>query len=311
VPRHLFPLHLGCGTKRRAEDSPGLGILDIRSYKHIHGEAIIPDADLDFAFPDELETVPAAPSAEAAPESNASALALDFASNHAAKRAKRAAAPASSSGPESSLSRTSSTNTTLSMVHSFLFDSDTPEPPPRSPSSMSPEKTPRAAETQNLDAAAEAAAAEAADAAEDTKRGVNTRKNPKMQKTARDGQRHWHDQVQEMRIPYDLALTGMVHPVHVQQILGQLSQCLVLVATCCSTLPRRSDTSDPECHSPLLICDNVTSSFSTMPKAHMSAFSPPDSLALAHSKLLCRDYSATRQILRPWTTPSRLQSRPP
>ena len=235
LPGHLFPLLLGCGTKRRAEDSlglgildvrsPGLGILDIRSYKHIHGEAIIPDADLDFgwfvAFPDELETVPAAPSAEAAPESNASALALDFASNHA-KRAKRAAAPASSSGPESSLSRTSSTNTTLSTVHSFLCDSDTPEPPPRSPSSMSPEKTPRAAEAQNLDAAAEAAApeaaaAEAADAAEDTNRGVNTRKNPQMQKTARDGQRHWHDKVQEMRIQYDLALTGMVHPQFAEQ----------------------------------------------------------------------------------------------
>jgi hypothetical protein len=87
---------------------------------------------------------------------------------------------------------------------------------------MSPEKTPRAAEAQNLDAAAEAAApeaaaAEAADAAEDTNRGVNTRKNPQMQKTARDGQRHWHDKVQEMRIQYDLALTGMVHPQFAEQ----------------------------------------------------------------------------------------------
>ena len=31
LPGHLFPLLLGCGTKRRAEDSPGLGILDVRS----------------------------------------------------------------------------------------------------------------------------------------------------------------------------------------------------------------------------------------------------------------------------------------
>jgi hypothetical protein len=230
---HLFPLLLGCGSKRRAEDSPGLGILDvnaldIRSYKHIHGEAIIPDADLDFgwfvAFPDELETVPAALSAEAVPASNALAGALDFAVNHAAKtankRAKRAAARASSSGPESSCSRTSSANTKLSTVHSFLCDSDTPEPraPSRSPSSMSPEKTtPRAAEAQNWDAAADAAGAEAAAAAEDSKRGVSTRKNPQMQKTARDGQKHWHDKVQEMRIQYDLAHTGLVHPQFAEQ----------------------------------------------------------------------------------------------
>ena len=61
---HLFPLLLDAvqvGSKRRAEDSLGLGILDVqrstsgrtstftarpfRSYKHMHGEAIL-DADL-------------------------------------------------------------------------------------------------------------------------------------------------------------------------------------------------------------------------------------------------------------------------
>jgi len=247
LPGHLFPLPCDAvqvGSKRRAEDSPYLGVLDvnaldIRPYRHIHGEAIIPDSDLDWfvGFPDELETLPVPHGAEAGPPPapGSSASALDFAATllrtssnpskapaakpAGAKRAKRTAAPASSSTCENSCSRASSANTTLSTAHSFLCDPESPErqAPSRSASSASQENTPprAAAEAQTPDAAAQAAAA--AKAAADLKRGVNVRKNPQMQKTARDGQKHWHDKVQEMRVQYDLAHTGMVHPQFAEQ----------------------------------------------------------------------------------------------
>jgi len=43
------------------------------------------------------------------------------------------------------------------------------------------------------------------------RRGDNVRCNPAMQKTARDGQRYWHDKVKELRTDFDQARTAMTH----------------------------------------------------------------------------------------------------
>ena len=72
-------------------------------------------------------------------------------------------------------------------------------------------------EARLADKEARLADTEAAELAESTRRGVNVRRNPQMQKTARDGQKHWHDKVQEMRLHYDMARTGMVHPQFAEQ----------------------------------------------------------------------------------------------
>ena len=55
--------------------------------------------------------------------------------------------------------------------------------------------------------------------ADSARRGVNLRKNPKMQKMARDGQKHWHDKLLEMRVQYDMANIDMIHPQFAEQRL--------------------------------------------------------------------------------------------
>jgi len=55
--------------------------------------------------------------------------------------------------------------------------------------------------------------------ANSVRRGVNLRKNPKMQKMARDGQKHWHDKLMEMRVQYDMANIDMMHPQFAEQRL--------------------------------------------------------------------------------------------
>ncbi len=55
--------------------------------------------------------------------------------------------------------------------------------------------------------------------ADSARRGVNLRKNPKMQKMARDGQKHWHDKLMEMRVQYDMANIDMMHPQFAEQRL--------------------------------------------------------------------------------------------
>jgi hypothetical protein len=55
--------------------------------------------------------------------------------------------------------------------------------------------------------------------ADSSRRGVNLRKNPKMQKMARDGQKHWHDKLMKMRVQYDMANIDMMHPQFAEQRL--------------------------------------------------------------------------------------------
>jgi hypothetical protein len=59
-------------------------------------------------------------------------------------------------------------------------------------------------------------------------RGENVRNNPQMQKTARDGQKHWHEKVKQMRLQYDFSNTDMVHP----QFGEQRFMCMELNLKC-------------------------------------------------------------------------------
>ncbi len=59
--------------------------------------------------------------------------------------------------------------------------------------------------------------------AQPTFRGTNVRCNPQMQKTARDGQKHWHEKVQHMRDQSDAANTEMAH----KQFSEQRLMCMV------------------------------------------------------------------------------------
>jgi hypothetical protein len=59
-------------------------------------------------------------------------------------------------------------------------------------------------------------------------RGTNVRSNPQMQKTARDGQKHWHEKVQHMRDQYDAANTEMAH----KQFSEQRLVCMVRALKC-------------------------------------------------------------------------------
>ena len=59
-------------------------------------------------------------------------------------------------------------------------------------------------------------------------RGENVRNNPQMQKTARDGQKHWHEKVKQMRLQYDASNTDMVHP----QFGEQRFMCMELNLKC-------------------------------------------------------------------------------
>ena len=86
----------------------------------------------------------------------------------------------------------------------------------RSPSSASCRNTPPAAPGVNTDGSPPSAVATAE---RDTRRGENVRHNPKMQQTARNGQKHWHDKVHEMRTQYELARTEAVDPHFEQQRL--------------------------------------------------------------------------------------------
>ena len=86
----------------------------------------------------------------------------------------------------------------------------------RSPSSASCRNTPPAAPGVNTDGSPPSAVATAE---RDTRRGENVRHNPKMQQTARNGQKNWHDKVHEMRTRYELARTEAVDPHFEQQRL--------------------------------------------------------------------------------------------
>ena len=54
-----------------------------------------------------------------------------------------------------------------------------------------------------------------------TRRGENVKGNPQMQKTARDGQKHWHDKCQQLRAEAEAAQTSATHP----QFLEQRQMC--------------------------------------------------------------------------------------
>jgi len=59
--------------------------------------------------------------------------------------------------------------------------------------------------------------ARSSDSQNTSRRGQNVKGNPQMQKTARDGQKHWHDKVQQMRLDYENAQTSMTLPQFMEQ----------------------------------------------------------------------------------------------
>jgi len=230
IPGHMFALHLDsvpCGCKRRAEESPHMNLLDIAPYKHFQSEAIVNlDSSIDWLtdFSDTADVRDASALESPALDEFFSSCAAPgqhytVASSTTSSRAQPAAkrVKVQSPAPSSSCSRSSSANTQVAT--GFL---EMPASPQRAPLSQTPSLASTTPETMVKRAAAEAAAAAAAAQAQaqfekDSRRGENVRKNPMMQSTARDGQRHWHEKVKDMRIQYDMAQTGMVHSHFAEQ----------------------------------------------------------------------------------------------
>lgn len=212
IAGHMFALPLDgaqCGSKRaRAEDSQYMNALDIGPYRHFEGDAIESDFGwCNDCFSDasnELELHPAVLEPVREEFDFASAI-LRTSSAVCAQPATKKVKVSPGDGPSKP-----------QLENTFVVVTLEPKPILRTSSSASAGRTPDMA--NNVVTEAEAAAAAAAAQAEQTQtRGENVRKNPQMQKTARAGQKHWHDKVQDMRIQYDLAHTGMVHAQFAEQ----------------------------------------------------------------------------------------------
>jgi len=194
LPGHMFPLP-GVGKKRKGgpsrsasvsrAESPWMNPLDIGPLNHIVCEAI---EILDDPFPSDLEDNLTESTVWSPPSRPDSPAVLDF--------DLFAAFPPQPtvSGPEAKRPKLEA-DAELSRTPSSASGTKTPEDAASKSSAQTPLTSP------------------------DTRRGENVRKNPQMQQTARDGQKHWHDKVQEMRTHYDLAHTGMVHPQFQEQRL--------------------------------------------------------------------------------------------
>lgn len=194
LPGHMFPLPVvgkkrKGGPSREAEaeasrvQSPWMNPLDIGPLNHIQCEAI---EILDDPFPEDLAESLTDTSCWSSSRPDSPAV-LDF-----DLFASFPPQPASS-GPAAKKQKCADVE--LSRSSSSASGAQTPD----DPAMISPER--------------------ALQISPDTRRGENVRKNPQMQQTARDGQKHWHDKVQEMRMHYDLAHTGLAHPQFQEQRL--------------------------------------------------------------------------------------------